>query len=245
MIFPGKRIRVLIVDDSAFARLMIARHVSVDPEIEIAGVARNGIDAIEKIQSLKPDVVTLDIEMPTMDGIAALERIMSDFPTPVVMLSSLTTEGADVTVKALEIGAVDFFLKPSLISPTGSGESNDELINKIKQAAKVDVARITSRPLRINQGLQRSMTKKLQAPVSRNAKLNHVVIIGASTGGPRALYEVVPNIPEDIPAAILIVQHIPAIFSESPLSRRAGVQTGPVCRTLARRRIAYSPDHRG
>jgi two-component system chemotaxis response regulator CheB len=214
-----KRIRVLIVDDSAFARLMISRHISVDPEIEIVGVARDGVDAIDKIQLLKPDVVTLDIEMPKMDGITALERIMSDFPTPVVMLSNLTAEGAEVTVRALEIGAVDFFLKPSLISPTNSDESNDELICKIKQAAKIDVARMTSRLRRISEDLQRSMTKKERSPSVKRNRLSHVVIIGTSTGGPRALYEVVPNIPGDIDAAFLIVQHMPPKFTKSIADR--------------------------
>src|SRR5208283_929206 len=119
MIDTDKRVRVLIVDDSAFARIMIAKHLANDLQIEIAGTARDGLDAIEKIKVLKPDVVTLDVEMPMLDGVTALQRIMAEYPTPVVMLSNLTAEGADVTVRALEIGAVDFFLKPSLINPTG------------------------------------------------------------------------------------------------------------------------------
>lgn len=216
---PGKRIRVLIVDDSAFARLMISRHISADSQIEIAGVARDGLDAIAKIESLKPDVVTLDIEMPKMDGISALERIMTVCPTPVVMLSNLTAEGADVTIKALEIGAVDFFLKPTLLNSANADESDDELISKIKQAATVDVARVSSRLARISEGLQRSAAKKKQEPQVKRNKLNHVVIIGTSTGGPRALYEVVPNIPADIDAAFLIVQHMPPKFTKSIADR--------------------------
>ncbi len=109
MIDTGKRIRVLIVDDSAFARIMIAKHLANDAQIEIAGTARDGLDAIEKIKVLKPDVVTLDVEMPKLDGVTALQRIMAEYPTPVVMLSNLTAEGADVTIRALEIGAVHFF----------------------------------------------------------------------------------------------------------------------------------------
>jgi two-component system chemotaxis response regulator CheB len=219
MNMPEKRVRVLVVDDSAFARLMISRHISADSEIEIAGVARDGLEALAKIESLKPDVVTLDIEMPKMDGISALERIMSHCPTPVVMLSNLTAEGADVTVRALEIGAVDFFLKPQLINPAGSEESDDELIYKIKQAAKIDVAKVTTRLRRISQDLHRSMTKKRETPSVKRSKLNHVVIIGTSTGGPRALYEVVPNIPGDIDAAFLIVQHMPPKFTKSIADR--------------------------
>ena len=214
-----KKTRVLIVDDSAFARLMISRHISSDPQIEIAGVARDGADALDKIEALKPDVVTLDIEMPKMDGITALEKIMSVFPTPVVMLSNLTAEGAEVTVRALEIGAVDFFLKPQLINPANSQESDDELISKIKQAAKIDVAKVTTRLRRISEDLQRSMNRKKQAPAPRRSKLNNVVIIGTSTGGPRALYEVVPNIPGDVDAAFLIVQHMPPKFTRSIADR--------------------------
>ncbi|MBN1376635.1 MAG: chemotaxis response regulator protein-glutamate methylesterase [Dehalococcoidia bacterium] len=216
---PGKRIRVLIVDDSAFARLMISKHLSSDPEIAIAGVARDGVDAIKKIKSLKPDVITLDVEMPRIDGITALERIMSDCPTPVVMLSNLTAEGADVTIRALEFGAIDFFLKPSLLNLTGADNSSDELITKVKQASRIDVARVTSRLLRISQGLQRSKAKKNQEPKPKRSKLNHVVIIGTSTGGPRALYEVVPNIAADIDAAFLIVQHMPPKFTKSIADR--------------------------
>lgn len=219
MDITARRIRVLIVDDSAFARLMISRHISADPEIQVAGVARDGLDAIAKIQALKPDVVTLDVEMPKMDGISALERIMTECPTPVVMLSNLTAEGAEVTIKALEIGAVDFFLKPTLINSSSSEDSSDELVAKIKQAATIDVAKVTSRLARISQGLQRSKTKKREEPAARRSKLNHVVIIGTSTGGPRALYEVVPNIPGDIDAAFLIVQHMPPKFTKSIADR--------------------------
>jgi two-component system chemotaxis response regulator CheB len=219
MIDTGKRIRVLIVDDSAFARIMIAKHLANDAQIEIAGTARDGLDAIEKIKVLKPDVVTLDVEMPKLDGVTALQRIMAEYPTPVVMLSNLTAEGADVTIRALEIGAVDFFLKPSLINPTGSLETDAELIQKIKQASKIDVAKVTSRLQRIVADLQRSKTKLPANKSSGQGKLNRVVIIGSSTGGPRALYEVVPNLPADLPAAVLIVQHMPPKFTKSIAER--------------------------
>ena len=214
-----KRTRVLIVDDSAFARLMISKHLALDPDIEIAGTARDGIDAIDKIKVLKPDVITLDVEMPKMDGVKALETIMADYPTPVVMLSALTAEGADVTIKALELGAVDFFLKQSIINPTGDGATNSELINKVKQAAKVDVAGVTSRLKNIIATLQRSSQKKAAVAAPRTSKINKVLIIGSSTGGPRALYEVVPNLPADLPAAILMVQHMPPKFTKSIAER--------------------------
>jgi len=134
-------------------------------------------------------------------------------------LSNLTAEGADVTVRALEIGAVDFFLKPSLINPAGSLESDTELIQKIKQASKIDVAKVTSRLKRIVADLERSKTKSPAKNSSAQGKLNRVVIIGSSTGGPRALYEVVPNLPADLPAAVLIVQHMPPKFTKSIAER--------------------------
>jgi len=214
-----KQTRVLIVDDSAFARLMISKHLSEDPGVEIAGTARDGFDAIEKIKTLKPDVVTLDVEMPKMDGITALEKIMSDYPTPVVMLSALTSEGADVTIKSLEIGAVDFFLKQSIINPTGDEETNNELINKVKQAAKVDVTGVTTRLKNIVATLQRSSQKKIAINAAKTTRVNKVLIIGSSTGGPRALYELVPNLPADLPAAILMVQHMPPKFTKSIAER--------------------------
>jgi len=219
MIGFEKKIRVLIVDDSAFARLMISKHLALDSNIEVIGTARDGIDALEKIRVLKPDVITLDIEMPKMDGVTALERIMVDYPTPVVMLSALTAEGADVTIKSLEIGAVDFFLKQSIINPTGDDETNNELINKVKQAAKVDVTGVTTRLRNIMATLQRSSQKKISVRDAKMSKINKVVIIGSSTGGPRALYELVPNLPADLPAAILMVQHMPPKFTKSIAER--------------------------
>ena len=219
MMSVEKTTRVLIVDDSAFARLMISKHLAMDPNIEIVGTARDGIDAVEKIKLLKPEVVTLDVEMPKMDGVTALEKIMADIPTPVVMLSALTAEGADVTIKALELGAVDFFLKQSIINPTGDGDTNTELINKVRQAAKVDVAGVTTRLKNIVATLQRNSQKKSMTAAPRASRVNKVVIIGCSTGGPRALYELVPNLPADLPAAILIVQHMPPKFTKSIAER--------------------------
>lgn len=214
-----KRTRVLIVDDSAFARLMIAKHLADAPSIEIVGTARDGLDALEKVKLLRPDVITLDVEMPKMDGVTALERIMADFPTPVVMLSALTAKGADVTIRSLELGAVDFFLKQSIVNPTGEGASSDELINKINQAAGIDVANVTSRLKNIQIGLQRRSREKTLNTSSRKPRINRVVIIGSSTGGPRALYEVIPSLPADLPASILIVQHMPPKFTKSIAER--------------------------
>jgi two-component system chemotaxis response regulator CheB len=229
-----KGIKVLIVDDSAFARSAIAARLGTDSVIEVVGQAKDGLDAIEKTKELKPDVVTLDVVMPRMDGLAALERIMHECPTPVVMLSALTGKGADATIKALELGAVDFFLKPSIASPVGRDESTEELVRKIRVASQVKVS------------TRRRDTRPRQ-PVAASAKrarrqandFNKVVVIGSSTGGPQALNQLIPAIPGDIPALVLIVQHMPSGFTKSLADRldqlshldvreaRSGDQVGP------------------
>ena len=138
----SNRTRVLVVDDSALARMVISRRVSLDPGIEVVGVAVDGVDALEKVKSLRPDVVTLDVEMPRMDGLTTLSRVMAECPTAVVMLSRLTEEDAEVTIKALEAGAVDFFLKPSMVDKGGLSKAIAGLNDKIKMAAKVDISRV-------------------------------------------------------------------------------------------------------
>ena len=206
--------KILVVDDSAFARSSITKTLAADNTIEVVGQARNGVEAVEMTKSLKPNVVTLDVTMPKMDGIAALEQIMRDCPTPVVMLSALTAEGADVTIKALEIGAVDFFLKPSIVSPAGTGEVSDELVRKIKTAAKVKVVRQLKKAEPV-----RSPGVKLPAVQKRATRLDKVVVIASSTGGPQALCQVIPAIPGNIPAVIFVVQHMPPGFTKSLANR--------------------------
>jgi two-component system chemotaxis response regulator CheB len=214
--------RVLVVDDSALARMVISRRVSLDPGIEVVGVAVDGVDALEKVRNLRPDVVTLDVEMPRMDGLTTLSRIMTECPTAVVMLSRLTEEDAEVTIKALEAGAVDFFLKPSMVDRGGLSKAIAGLNDKIKMAAKVDISRVV-RTLRSGTPYYRgaesffpSSAKTAGLRLQRN-----VVIIGSSTGGPKALCDIVPGLPRDIPASILIVQHMPMGFTRS-LARRLG-----------------------
>jgi two-component system, chemotaxis family, protein-glutamate methylesterase/glutaminase len=205
---------VLVVDDSSFARLSIIKLLSKDPDIQIVGYARDGIEAIEKVKEYKPDVITLDVQMPNMDGLEALKKIMDNEPTPVVMLSSLTDKGTEITVRALEIGAVDFYLKSSLTSPEGSLGLNEDLIQKIKLAADAGKKKLRLQTLRKkNQSIQKNNTDRQLTSRSK------VVVIGSSTGGPGALYEVVPGIPGDIPAAILIVQHMPRGFTKSLAAR--------------------------
>lgn len=211
---PGERIRLLIVDDSAYVRHAVARQVRSDPDIDVVGCARNGAEAVKQVQELKPDVVTMDVVMPVMDGLHALENIMSSQPTPVVMLSSFTRPGADSTLKALELGAVDFFLKHSVSSPAGTGEAADDLIRKVKAAARAKVS--LSRP-----GAICCLAARRQEPrrQQNSSVADTIVVIGTSTGGPRALYELVPALPADMPAAVLIVQHMPPGFTRSLAQR--------------------------
>jgi two-component system chemotaxis response regulator CheB len=203
-----KKIRVLVVDDSGYVITAVTNRLNSDPDIEVIDSARNGIEAVEKVKSLKPDVVTMDVIMPQMDGIAALKIIMEECPTPVVMLSALTSENADTTLKALDIGAVDFFLKPSAINPV----ADDTLAAKIKTAARSKL---------IKNGHSRADTdsKKKRTTQEKTSTFKKLVIIGASTGGPRSLMQIVPAIPEDIPAAFLIVQHLPPVFTRSLAER--------------------------
>ncbi|MDD5092900.1 MAG: chemotaxis response regulator protein-glutamate methylesterase [Dehalococcoidia bacterium] len=209
-------ISVLIVDDSAFARFAISKQIGAHPEMKVIGTARDGIDALEKIKQLKPDVVTLDVEMPKMDGLAVLKHVMSEYPTPVIMLSSLTSEGAETTLKALDMGAVDFFLKPSSAAPAGlSPEMVNDLVTKIRMAAKTDVSRMKT--IATVPRKSQAMEKKARKP--RASIQNKVIVLGCSTGGPRALHRVIPSLPGDLPAAMLVVQHMPPGFTKSLANR--------------------------
>jgi two-component system chemotaxis response regulator CheB len=149
--------------------------------------------------------------MPEMDGIAALEQIMAECPTPVIMLSALTSENAAITIRALELGAVDFFLKPSSIGPAGVGTNDDTLANKIKAAAASHIAR--------NGHNLDGAESVLKNKNPRSTEFDKLIVIGSSTGGPRALMEVIPALPADIPAAVLIVQHMPPVFTKTLAER--------------------------
>lgn len=207
-------INVLVVDDSAFARTVITNKLQSDPNIRVVAGARDGIEALKLVESLRPDVITLDVTMPRMDGLAALERIMTDHPTPVVMLSALTGPQTHATIKALEIGAVDFFLKASLSSPAGTDQAGMGLTEKVKIAARVPTKRIKAR--RLNKDIQPPDKKRVAV---RRPRMNHVMIIGTSTGGPRALGELIPALPRDLPAGFLVVQHMPPGFTRSLAER--------------------------
>ncbi|MEK6776440.1 MAG: chemotaxis response regulator protein-glutamate methylesterase [bacterium] len=189
-------------------RVTIKRLLEADPEIQVVGLARDGMEALEKINTLKPDVVTLDIDMPLMDGLETLRIIMEERPLPVLMLSSLTQEGAVQTLRALEMGAVDFIPKRAQQVNTGIIGMREVLIQKVKACA-------VSHPVpKTSKRIVGPLHKKHWADAGFDNAFQ-VVAIGASTGGPSALTEVIPYLPEDFPAAVLVVQHMPIGYTRA------------------------------
>jgi two-component system chemotaxis response regulator CheB len=198
-----RKIKVLVVDDSAVMRKMIPSMLERDDELEVVATAIDGDFAINKVDQLKPDVVTLDIDMPRMDGLTALSHIVSKHSIPVIMLSSLTSRGAALTMRALGMGAVDFICKPKAVSQ--AGEMAGELISKIKGAARSKVSHIE--PLVLPK-----RTPKKRRTETRGGS-GKIVAIGASSGGPHALRSLLPKIPGDFGAGIVVVQHMPESFT--------------------------------
>lgn len=211
-------IKVLIVDDSAFMRNALSSMLTSDPEIKIVGTARDGIEAIEKVASLKPDVVTMDVEMPRMDGITALKHIMEKTPVPVIMVSSLTVDGAKVTLDALDLGAMDFIPKNLSDLSINIVKIREMLIDKIKQIAKRGV------PKRLIQKPATSSAKATEPPpvipmrITGERKAG-ILAIGTSTGGPKALQDIIPKLPKNFPVPIVIAQHMPPNFT-GPFAER-------------------------
>ncbi len=212
---PSGRIRVLVVDDSALMRQMITAVLSSDPAIEVVGGAPDPLVAREKIKALNPDVLTLDVEMPRMDGLAFLEKLMTLRPMPVVMVSSLTERGAEVTMKALELGAVEVFCKPSDAAGGGLLAQGRDLIDKVKAAAHAHVRPLADRPA-VPAGPRQLAVTTIYKSTDR------LVAIGSSTGGVEALREVITALPPDAPP-VVITQHIPPRFSESFATRLDGL----------------------
>ena len=209
----ARPVRVLVVDDSAYMRHIISRHINDTHDLTVAGAARDGQEALELIPTLNPDVVTLDVEMPRVDGLSALREIMARYPRPVVMFSSLTAAGAVETVRALTWGAVDFVSKPAVRANVGA--VMDDAIAKIRAAAQAQVRTV---PL-VNSSPIRREAQRLRRGTRALRGMDKVVVIGASTGGPRALQTVLQDIPADLPAALLIVQHLPVGFTHSLAER--------------------------
>ena len=202
-----KKIRVLVVDDSLFMRTLISEMLNSYEQIEVIGTAKNGYEAIQKLQILYPDVITLDVEMPIMDGLDTLAYIMSNQPTPVIMLSAVTKRNTRATIKAFEYGAIDFVTKPSGNISLNIKEIEDEFIEKIISASQIDIKKVQITP-----------PPKFSKPLSVVHKIKFpgkIVAIGASTGGPRTITSILTKIPYRINAAIFIVQHMPAGFTQS------------------------------
>jgi two-component system chemotaxis response regulator CheB len=213
-------IRVLVVDDSAFMRFTITKHLNTIAGLNVVGTARDGQEALELIPKLKPNVVTLDVEMPNLDGLSTLREIMARHPLPVVMLSSLTSEGTLETVRALTLGAVDFVAKPD--NKANMASILEDVGVKVLRASKAKVWQTPNRPQQVEVAQTANTQEKQVRPLR---KMDRIVVIGSSTGGPRALNTVVPMLKSDIPAAFVIVQHMPAGFTRS-LSERLNITSG-------------------
>ena len=218
------KIRLLIVDDSALVRQVLSSIFAETPDIEVVGTAPDPYVAREKIKQLNPDVLTLDVEMPRMDGVTFLGNLMRLRPMPVVMVSTLTDQGADVTLRALEYGAVDFVAKPKIDVSEGLKEYAQEIVAKVRMAASAKVRPLERKPSVKHVG---GMEEKLStdailsaSPVKQHFRTtDRIVGIGSSTGGTEAIKEVLTRLPMDLQAGIVISQHIPAAFSE-PFARR-------------------------
>ncbi|MGZ8394743.1 MAG: protein-glutamate methylesterase/protein-glutamine glutaminase [Nitrospira sp.] len=218
MSLATSKVRVLVVDDSAFMRKSLTAMLEEGKQIQVVGVARNGEEAVQQVQQLKPDVVTMDVEMPGMTGLQALQQIMAKHPVPVIMVSSITMEGAQETLQALEWGAVDFVPKQLDGVASKIAEIQKLLVSKVLDARHAG-SKLKAIPLSGQAKLAVLPTKSLSSfsvSVTRGTK---VIAIGCSTGGPQALFEIMPMIPADCPAGIVIVQHMPKSFTK-PFAER-------------------------
>jgi two-component system chemotaxis response regulator CheB len=208
------KIKVFIVEDSILMQKIIVDILSGDPDIAIVGTAKFGKDALENIPKLKPDIVTLDLNLPDIDGLQVLRKLMVVFPVRVIMFSAYTQKGAEITMKALELGALDFIPKPSGETSLNLYNFKDEIISKIKMAATID--------------LSKRVFPKETLLSSKETAIKNIIIIGASTGGPKAIIDLMTGMPKDINGAILIVQHMPSGFTRSfaeRISWHAGIKT--------------------
>jgi len=202
-----KAIRVLIVDDSALMRKVLVKMLEKEEGIEVVGTAMDGVFALEKIDKLRPDVVTLDLEMPRMDGLTALRQIVERFQTPVVLVSAHAAKGAAVTFEALAAGGVDFVAKPERILSAPLEPLGEELARKIRVASRVSVTKFRHRPANV------ALLENDPDREPRRQAGEHVLAIGVSTGGPNALAHLLPQLHADFPASVLVVQHMPEGFT--------------------------------
>jgi two-component system chemotaxis response regulator CheB len=219
MATPSKKIRVLVVEDSTFMRKVLENIFNSDGQMQVVGNAKDGREAVSLAESLKPDVITMDINMPHVDGLQATAEIMTTNPRPIVIVSSESREGAASTLRALELGAIEFVAKPSSGIDLDMLSVKEELLRKVRMAAKVRVVRTASR---LASTIQNSSGSKSQsaAPMSHRPAATSgldqrfpVVVLAASTGGPATVMRIAPGFTRDFPAAVILVQHMPAAFT--------------------------------
>lgn len=209
-------IKVLVVDDSAFMRKIITDIINNDSRLEVIAKARNGHDALDKLDKYKPDVVTLDLELPDMSGLEVLDKIMQNSPTPTIILSTLSTKGAKVTMDAIKLGAVDFITKPSGAISLDLDKIDTDIVEKIISASSAKIQQKATKKER-KMGVNRELIDYgINVKISTNT---NIISIGSSTGGPKALQEILPVFPKNIQAPILIVQHMPPHFTASLAER--------------------------
>lgn len=228
---PEKKIRVLVADDSAFMCKVLQEIINADPAMEVAGQARDGRAAVMMAESLCPDVITMDINMPHLNGLQATELIMSQNPRPIVIVSSESREGAETTLRALQLGAIDFVPKPTNGIDLDFRTVREELTRKLKMAAKVRVVRTATRsklpaphaPIPVRDAAIASA-----GSVTKSVGKIPVVVIAASTGGPAAVIRVVAGLPKDLQAAVLLVLHMPAAFTSQYTQQLAEIAQLPV-----------------
>jgi two-component system, chemotaxis family, protein-glutamate methylesterase/glutaminase len=213
---------VLVVDDSAFMRRLIAEMIDAHPGLRVIGSARDGLDAMTQVQQLRPDIVTLDLEMPGLDGLRVLRRIMTESPRPVVVLSAGGAQYGDATMRALELGAVDFVQKPSGPISLDITLIRDRLVSALEAAARATVTPPTD-------ATNRTIASAAVAPTMGGDVARHVVVIASSTGGPRALTEIIPLLPATLPAAVVIAQHLPGDFAAALVERLSRASAMCVC----------------
>jgi two-component system chemotaxis response regulator CheB len=225
--------RVLVIDDSAFMRKLITEMVQSSDEFTVVGSAQNGEDGLREIRALDPDIVTLDIEMPVMDGLTALEKIMKTLARPVVMLSAAgSAKGTDMTIRALELGAVEFVRKPSGPISIDLVTVREQLIAALRAAAKTNMRGLKS-------ALRKTPPKRpIEQPAAGAVGPSQVVVIASSTGGPRALAEIIPHIPSDLGIAVFVVQHMPKDFTRSLAQRLDLTSPMPVAEAVDNELVA-------
>ncbi len=230
-----KQIRILVVDDSAFMRKALTMMLESDPNVKVIGSARNGEEGVAKVKQLKPDLVTMDVEMPRMDGLTALRHIMASNPVPVMMVSSITTDGAEATLEALELGAVDFIPKQMSYVSLDIVKIKEDLLAKIKNI--VSRKHILMAQYRTRRSFRDAIgggtaTKQAKPAIdvtphyNRPGRRKHkieIITIGSSTGGPPALQAVIPHLPRNLPVGIVIAQHMPPMFTKSLATRLDGL----------------------